>query len=200
MPTTGKQKSKARKSKESDIISDIKNLGILLGSNRLEREESEFSNSIGRPESPSYNALVNHDVNSHSNSREDKIKDYAGNGQNSREVDSSSELNTLSGELNQRIIHHKNDSMSSVSSQIQRNINEAKNEKVLPQRQGILRSGPGQVSDIMWEVRIERPDCRLEEFQNRKVRSSSRDELPRGFDTNKDLKNTHYSFQDACPL
>ena len=69
MPTTRKQKNKARKSREADMLSDIENPDIWLGSNRLEREEREFSNSVRRPESPSYNALVNHDVNSHSNSR-----------------------------------------------------------------------------------------------------------------------------------
>ena len=54
----------------------------MLGSNHLDREESEISNSVRRPENPSYNALVNVDVNSHSNSREDEIRDYAGNSQN----------------------------------------------------------------------------------------------------------------------
>ena len=70
MPTTKKQKSKARKSKEADVLSDIENLDIMFGSNHLEREESNFSNSVHRPECPRYNALVNHDVSSHSNSRD----------------------------------------------------------------------------------------------------------------------------------
>ena len=76
MPTTRKQKSRARKSREADMPSDIENLDIMLGSNRLEREESEFCNSVRRPESPSHNALVNHEMNSHSNSREDEIRSY----------------------------------------------------------------------------------------------------------------------------
>ena len=79
MPTTRKQKSKARKSREADMLSDIENLDLMFGSNHLEREESELSNSVRRPESPSWNALVNHDVNSHSNSREDENRVYAGN-------------------------------------------------------------------------------------------------------------------------
>ena len=52
------------------MFSDIENLDIMLVKNNLEREESELSNSVRRRESPSYNALVNHDVNSYSNSRE----------------------------------------------------------------------------------------------------------------------------------
>ena len=69
MPTTSKQKSKAIKSREADMLSDIENLHIMLGSNRVEREESEFSYSVRRPESHSNNTLVNHDANAHSNSQ-----------------------------------------------------------------------------------------------------------------------------------
>ena len=52
MPTIRKQKSKARKSREADILSDIENLDIVLGGNRVEREESEFRWVApgGRPE------------------------------------------------------------------------------------------------------------------------------------------------------
>ena len=141
----------------------------MLGSNRLERDETEFSNSVRRPESLSYNILANHDVNSHSNSREDEIKGYTGNGQNSGEVDSSSEINKLSEELNQRITQEMNDRMSSVSSQRQRAINEAINGQVLPQIQATLRSGQGQVPNRRWEVPARRPECRSEEVFNRQV-------------------------------
>ena len=54
-------------------LSDIENLDIMLVCNRLGREESEFSSSVRTPEISSYNALVNHDVNSHSNSREEEL-------------------------------------------------------------------------------------------------------------------------------
>ena len=52
MPTTGKQTSKTGKLREADMLSDIENLDIMLGSNHQEREESELSNSVRRPESP----------------------------------------------------------------------------------------------------------------------------------------------------
>ena len=90
MPSKRKQKSKARKSKEGDMLYYIENLYIMLGSNRLEREECEFSNFVSRPESPSYNAFVNHYVNSHSG--EDEIRRYAENGQNSRNADPKREI------------------------------------------------------------------------------------------------------------
>ena len=49
MPTTTKENSEARISRETDMQSDIENLYIMLHNK----------------------ALVNHDVNSHSNPRED---------------------------------------------------------------------------------------------------------------------------------
>ena len=73
----------------------------MLSSNHFERQESELSNSVRRPEIRSYNALSNnYDLNDHSNSRENEIRGVTGNGQNSREVDSNSEIKRLSGELN----------------------------------------------------------------------------------------------------
>ena len=100
MSTTRKQKNKARKSRDADMLSDIDNMDVMLRSNHFEQEESELSNSVRSPERPSYNAISNHDLNSHSNSRENASRDFTVNGQNSREVDSNSEINSLSGELN----------------------------------------------------------------------------------------------------
>ena len=97
MPTTRKRRIRARKSREADMLSDIENLDIMLGSNHLEREGSEISNSVRRPESPSYTALTSSDINSLSNSRDNEINGYAGNCQNLRETDSSSEINSLQG-------------------------------------------------------------------------------------------------------
>ena len=129
-------------------------------------------------------------MNSHANSREDEIWGYAGNGHNSREVDSSSEINRLSGELNQRITQEINDLMGSVSLQIESAISEAINEQVLPQIQPTLRSGQGQVLDRRWEVPGRRPECRSEGALNGKSRSISRDEFPRDFNRNEDPENS----------
>ena len=74
MPFTYKQKSKARKSSEAEMLSDFENMDIMLGSNHFEREESEFGNTTRRPESPSYDAIVDHNTNSHSNSIQVKMK------------------------------------------------------------------------------------------------------------------------------
>ena len=68
----------------------------MLGSNHFAKEDSEFGNSARRTESPSYDAAVDHNTNSHSNSGENEIRRFARNGRNSGEVDSSSEINRLS--------------------------------------------------------------------------------------------------------
>ena len=73
MPNTKNQKSRARMSREAGMLSDIEDLDKMLGSNRHEKEESEFCNSVRRTKSSNYNAMVNHDGNSHSNSREARL-------------------------------------------------------------------------------------------------------------------------------
>ena len=172
MPTTRKQKSKGRESRESEMLSDLENMVIMLGNSDFEREHSEFGNSPGRPECPSYHALVDHDTNSHSNSGENEIRRFAGNGHISWEIDSSSEINMLSGELNQRITQKMNDLMSSVSSQIQRAISEAINEQVLPQIQAALGSGSSQMPQKGWNVMTERPEYRSEGNLNPKLEAA----------------------------
>ena len=83
--------------------------------------------------------------------------------------------------------------LSSVSSQFQRAIMEAMNGRVLPQIQATLGSRQGQMPDRGLEVPGRRPESRSEEVLNCKFRSSSRDELPRDFNRNEDLENTHYT-------
>ena len=70
-------------------------MDIVLGSNHFEREESEFSNSVEKPESPSFNALVNNEFNSLSNSRNNEVRCFVSHGHNSGVTESSSEINRL---------------------------------------------------------------------------------------------------------
>ena len=62
------------------MLPDIENMDIILGSNHQARDEIEFSNSVRRPESPSYKTLVNNELSSHPNSRENEIRDFASHG------------------------------------------------------------------------------------------------------------------------
>ena len=192
MPTTRKQK-KARKSRVK-MLSDIENLDVILGGNHLERDESETSNYCKSPESPSYGTLLNQDSNSHPNSHEAEIRTCAQYGQNSREIDSGSEFNRLSGELNQRITREMSDFMSTVSSQIQRAINEAISDQILPQIQATLKSGQGHEAERGWENPARRLEYRSEEALDRSFRSDSRDECHRFANRYEDLESTH----DRC--
>ena len=57
----------------------------MIGNGHYEREDSEFGNSVRRPGSPRYDALIDH-------SREIEIRGFAESGQNTTKVDSGSEL------------------------------------------------------------------------------------------------------------
>ena len=69
--------------------------------------------------------------------------------------------------------------MSTVSSQIQRAINEAISEQILPQVQVTVKSGQGHMPERKWEDPVRRPEYRSEETLDRRFRSDSRDECQR---------------------
>ena len=97
--------------------------------NETERDESLDSASVRRHDSVMSNNLENEGGSSYSN----HMNSNAVNGQNSTEVSSQAEINKLSSELNSRISSEKDEMMNSVSIQIQRAINDAISNQVLPQ-------------------------------------------------------------------
>ena len=125
MLVTRKEKSKARLSRDADMISKLENMDVMIGNGHFKRKDSEFENS-------SYDAPNDYNSNSHTNSRENEIRGLAGNVRNTTEADSSSELNRLSGELNLSVTQKMNGLMNRVSSQFQRAINEAINGQGVP--------------------------------------------------------------------
>ena len=156
MPITRKQK-KARKSGETEILSDIENLDMLRGKH-LERARSEFSDLIRGHDSPNYNAPVNDEEDSYPNSMENRSSNSANYGHNPAGTNSSADFNRLSGELNLRISREMVEVMNSVSVQIQRAIYDAISNQVLPQIQIALRTGSGQMTQKGWNVSAERPE------------------------------------------
>ena len=80
--------------------------------------------------------------------------------------------------------------MNTISSRIQRAINEANNDEILPQIQATLRSGQGQMPERRWEVSARRQGCSSGEVLNRRFRSSSRNECNRDSNKNEVLNNT----------
>ena len=69
------------------MISDLEKMDETVGSCHYKTEDSEFGTSVSRPKRSSYDASVNHNANTHSKSRETKIKGFAGNGLGSGEIE-----------------------------------------------------------------------------------------------------------------
>ena len=176
MPTTRKQK-KTRKSRGVEIISDIENVDMMLRENhfsRNERDESLSSNQTRRPESTFGDQFENNDENRYLNSRNDGLSPNADYGQNSAGGNSSAEINRLSSELNSRISREMDEMMNSVSVQIQRAINDAISNQVLPQIQNATVAGSGHLTRERWNVPAERPEGYSEVLRNSDSRDNSR--------------------------
>ena len=165
-----------RKSRGVEMLSYIKNLEIILGDNHLERGETEFSESVRRPDSPNYNALEGNEADSYPNPGENRSRNSANYGYNSAGTDSCAEFNRLSGELNLRISRKMAEVRGSVSAHIQRAINDAMSDQVLPQIQNALNAGSGQKTQKGRNVSAGRPEGNSEDNASQKIMSSSRSE------------------------
>ena len=58
----------------------------MIGRDHCERKYSEFGEFTRIPESPNCESLMNHTSNGKTNSRENEIKSFAGNGQLASEI------------------------------------------------------------------------------------------------------------------
>ena len=147
----------------------------MLAGNHFDREESADSILARRPESASCNASDN-EGNPHFNTRENRSGNSTDRGQNSTGASSSAEFDKLSGELNLRISREMEEMMNSVSVQIQRAINDAISNQILPQNQNALKAGSGQLTQKGWNVAAERPEYDAEDYRNERIRSNSKSE------------------------
>ena len=157
MPSTRKQK-KARKSRGLEMLSDIENLDIMLGENHFnsrerERDKSLNSNLAMRPDSPISNNFGNGDENLCQDRKDISSGIIADYGQNPVGTISHAEINRLSSELNSRISREMDEMMNSVSVQIQRAINDAICNQVLPQIQNAIMAGSGPEKDGTFQLR-----------------------------------------------
>ena len=132
MPSTRRQKAKARKSREMDMLSDIENMDVMLGNgsnNPIERElvdAIEQSSVQGDIEANEY--LGNHYTSFH---HENNLP---------RQDDIRQSLETFSNEFNLRLSQEMDSMMSMVHSQINRAISNAISERVIPEIQNIVSS------------------------------------------------------------
>ena len=182
MPTTRKQK-KARKSRGLEMLSDIENLDIMLGENHFNARERDGSlNSIlhRRSGSSISNESENDEESTHRDQRVINPGTSADLDRNSVTANSSAEINRLSSELNSRISREMDEMMNSVNVQIQRAINDAISNQVLPQIQNVNMAGPGHVIRKGWNVSAQRPEPNPEFQRNLNAKNNLRNEQDEG--------------------
>ena len=132
MPSTRRQKAKARKSREMDMMSDIDNLDVMLGNgseNPIERELTE--------------AIEQSSVHSDSETnlyQRDEYRNFSHGNSEYRQNDVRQSFETFSNEFNLRLSQEMDSMMAMVHNQINRAISTAISEKVLPEIQNIVSS------------------------------------------------------------
>ena len=100
MPSTRRQKAKARKSRELDMLSDYGNMDIMLGdgnSNSIERELDSLINAPDRQQD--FQSFPNRE----NSSQENEIRDIDNRNEPIGEGRLIESINTLSGEMNARM-------------------------------------------------------------------------------------------------
>ena len=110
MPSTRKQKAKARKSRELDMLSDYGSMDIMLGdgnSNSIERELDSLINVFDRPQD--FQSFPNREKSS----QENEIRDIDNRNEPVREGRLIESINILSGEMNARMSREMEKMMTS---------------------------------------------------------------------------------------
>ena len=131
MPNTRRQKAKARRSSEADILSDMENTDVLLGIPDLAENRFDFDSmsewSHGQNERQSRKT----------NSQEIENRKYPGNSNhNNISVESA---NNLRDEMNFRILQEMNGLMNTLNTQIQEGISQTIDTQFLPRIQNTIR-------------------------------------------------------------
>ena len=130
MPSTRRQKAKARKSREMDILSDMDNLDVMIGNeNPLERELAGVIDQ----------SSVHGDMEIGSHSRND-FRDFIHENEPHGQNDIRQSFETFSNEFNLRLSQEMDFMMAMVHGQINRAISTAIAEKVIPEIQNIVSS------------------------------------------------------------
>ena len=131
MPSTRRQKAKARKSRELDRMSDIENLDIMLGNsgeNPIERELAE--------------AIEQSSVQGDYEANEYRMNNYSFTQENEpiRQSDFRQSFEIFTNEFILRLSQEMDSMMSMVHNQINRTITTAISERVIPEIQNIVSS------------------------------------------------------------
>ena len=166
------------------MLSDIKSLDIMLGGNHFNARNTDENLNKNLPRRLG-SFVSNESENDEENMRRDQRVINPGTSadldRNSVTANSSTEFNRLSSELNSRISRETDEMMNSVSVQIQRAINDAISNQVLPPIQNVVLAGSGHVTRKGWNVLTERPEPNPEVKRNLKAKNNPRNEQDDGY-------------------
>ena len=132
MPSTRRQKAKARKSREIDMMSDMDNLDIMLGNTGENPKERELADAIEQ-------SSVQGDAEDNEYYR-DNYRGFTQENGAIRQNDVRQSFETFSNEFNLRLSQEMDSMMSMVHNQINRAISTAISERVIPEIQNIVSS------------------------------------------------------------
>ena len=132
MPSTRRQKAKARKSREMDMMSDFENLDVMLGNSNNNPIERELAEAIDQ-------SSTHGDVDTNAY-QENEYRDYSHENDLLRQNEVSQSFETFSNEFNLRLSQEMDSMMSMMHSQINRAITTAIAERVIPEIQNIANS------------------------------------------------------------
>ena len=132
MPSTRRQKAKASKSRELDMLSDYGNMDIMLGEGTSNSIQRELDGLIKVPERHrDFQSFPNRE----NSSQENEIRDIDSRNEPVRESRLVESINMLSGEMNARMSREMEAMMDLMQSQISRAISSAISERIIPEIQ-----------------------------------------------------------------
>ena len=132
MHSTRKQKAKARKSREMDMMSDFDNLDVMLGNDNNNLIERELVDAIEQPS-------VHEEANTNTYHR-NEYGNFTYENDSVRQNDVRQSFEALSNKFNLRLSQEMASMMSMMHSQINRDITTAIAERVIPEIQNIANS------------------------------------------------------------
>ena len=132
MPSTRRQKAKARKSREMDMMSDIDYLDVMLGSRNENPIERELADAIEE-------SSVQEDYGANEY-QENSYRNFVRENEPFRQIEVRQSFETFTNEFNLRLSQERDSMMSMVHSQINRAISTAISERVIPEIQNIVSS------------------------------------------------------------
>ena len=138
MPSTRKQKAKARKSREMDMMSDFENTDIMLGNKSINTIERGLSNVIGN--TGNHGDTESNLQPEENESRENDFGHFVLENAIPRQDRFHETMDTFTSECNLRLLLEMDSMKAMIHSQINRAINTAMAERVIPKIQNMVSS------------------------------------------------------------